>query len=107
MLVTLHAISPEAMASYSDRLCAWLAEGNAFREIWRQDGMALMEMQNGQPVPTNKVHFGYSDGISTPDHSWWTGSLSGPITSSPVSHGSSSYEKTLRTTAYPSRPSWG
>ena len=76
VLVTLHAISPEAMASYSDRLCAWLAEGDAFREIWRQDGMALMQMQNGQPVPTNKVHFGYSDGISTPDHSRWAGSLS-------------------------------
>ena len=41
VLVTLHAISPEAMKSYSDRLCAWFAEGNAFREIWRQDGMAL------------------------------------------------------------------
>ena len=54
VLVTLHAISPEAMKSYSDRLCAWFAEGNAFQEIWRQDGMALMEMQNGQPVPTPK-----------------------------------------------------
>ncbi len=66
VLVTLHALSPEAMTSYSDRLCAWFAEGDAFREIWRQDGMALMEMQNGQPVPTAKVHFGYTDGISTP-----------------------------------------
>ncbi len=66
VLVTLHAISPEAMTSYSDRLCALFAEGDAFREIWRQDGMALMEMQNGQPVPTAKVHFGYTDGISTP-----------------------------------------
>ena len=65
VLVTLHAISPEAMKSYSDRLCAWFAEGNAFREIWRQDGMALMEMQDGQPVPTSKIHFGYTDGIST------------------------------------------
>ena len=66
VLVTLHAISPEAMTSYSDRLSAWFAKGNAFREIWRQDGMALMEMQDGQPVPTAKVHFGYTDGISTP-----------------------------------------
>jgi hypothetical protein len=64
VLVTLHAISPEAMKSYSDRLCAWFAEGNAFREIWRQDGMALMGMQNGQPVFTAKLHFGYTDGIS-------------------------------------------
>ncbi len=66
VLVTLHAIGPEAMESYSDRLCAWFAEGDAFQEIWRQDGMALMEMQNGQPVPTPKIHFGYTDGISTP-----------------------------------------
>jgi Dyp-type peroxidase family len=28
--------------------------------------MALMEMQDGQPVPTSKIHFGYTDGISTP-----------------------------------------
>ena len=66
VLVTLHAISPEAMTRYSDRLCAWFSEGDAFREIWRQDGMALMEMQDGQPVPTAKVHFGYTDAITTP-----------------------------------------
>ena len=66
VLVTLHAISPEAMTSYSDRLCAWFAEGGAFRELWRQDGMALMQMQDGQPVPTAKVHFGYTDGMTTP-----------------------------------------
>ena len=66
VLVTLHAISPEAMTSYSARLRASFAEGDAFREIWCQDGMALMEMQDGQPVPTAKVHFGYTDGISTP-----------------------------------------
>ena len=65
VLVTLHAISPEAMTSYSDRLHALFAEGDAFREIWRQDGMALMEVQDGQPVPTTKVHFGYTDGIAT------------------------------------------
>ena len=64
VLVTLHAISPETKQSYSDRLCAWFSEGNAFREIWRQDGMALMEMQDGQPVPTSRIHFGYTDGIS-------------------------------------------
>jgi hypothetical protein len=64
VLVTLHAISPEAMKNYSDRLVALFAEGDAFREIWRMDGMALMEMKDGQPVPTSKVHFGYTDGIS-------------------------------------------
>ena len=66
VLVTLHALSPEAMMSYSERLQALFAEGDAFREIWRQDGMALLEMQDGQPVPTAKVHFGYTDGISMP-----------------------------------------
>ena len=66
VLVTLHAISPEAMKAYSDRVRAWFAEGNAFREIWCQDGMALLEMQNGKPVPTAKVHFGFTDGISMP-----------------------------------------
>jgi deferrochelatase/peroxidase EfeB len=64
VLVTLHAISPDAMKSYTDRLAALFAEGNAFREIWRGDGMALMEMKDGKPIPTSKVHFGYTDGIS-------------------------------------------
>ncbi len=66
VLVTLHAISPDAMTGYTERLCAWLAEGSAFREIWREDGMALMQMQGGHVVPTAKVHFGYSDGLTTP-----------------------------------------
>ena len=64
VLVTLHAISPEALASYSERLSALFAEGDAFREIWRGDGMALTEMKDGKPVLTTKVHFGYTDGIS-------------------------------------------
>ena len=64
VLLTLHAISPEAMTFYSDRLAALFAYGDAFHEIWRQDGMALMEMKDGKPVPTFKVHFGYTDGIS-------------------------------------------
>ncbi len=64
VLVTLHAISPDAMASYTERLCALFAEGNAFQEVWRQDGMALLEVQDGKPVFTAKVPFGYTDGIS-------------------------------------------
>jgi deferrochelatase/peroxidase EfeB len=64
VLITLHTLSPDAMKSYSDRLSALLAEGGAFREIWRQDGMALMEVRDGLPVPTFRVHFGYTDGIS-------------------------------------------
>ena len=66
VLVTLHAIGSEAMTHYSDQLCAWFAVGDAFREVWRQDGMALMETVNGKPMPTTKVHFGYTDGLTTP-----------------------------------------
>ena len=64
VLVTLHAISPESMTTYSDRLTGLFAEGDAFREIWRCDGMALTEMKDGKPVFTSKVPFGYTDGIS-------------------------------------------
>jgi deferrochelatase/peroxidase EfeB len=79
VLVTLHAMSAEAMTNYSDRLAALFAEDGAFQEIYRADGMALMGIKDGQPVPTSKVHFGFDDGISmttirggperyTPDH---------------------------------------
>jgi deferrochelatase/peroxidase EfeB len=64
VLVTVHAMSPEAMTTCSERLSALFAEGDAFEELWRGDGMALMEMQDGELVPTTKVHFGYTDGIS-------------------------------------------
>jgi deferrochelatase/peroxidase EfeB len=64
VLITLHAISAEAMTAYSDRLSVLFTEDGAFKEIWRADGMALMEMKDGEPVPTFKVHFGYTDGIS-------------------------------------------
>ena len=66
VLVTLHATTPEAMKGYSDRLLAWFAEDGAFHELWRQDGMALVEMQDGQPAFTTRIHFGYTDGITTP-----------------------------------------
>ncbi len=64
VLITLHAMGPDALAVYSERLAALFQVGNAFREIWRQDGAALMDIVDGQLVPTAKVHFGYTDGIS-------------------------------------------
>ena len=64
VLVTLHALSAEALTTYSDRLAVLFGQGGAFREIWRRDGMALMETKDGKPVLTTKVHFGYTDGIS-------------------------------------------
>jgi deferrochelatase/peroxidase EfeB len=64
VLVTLHALSPDAMKSYSERLSALFAEGGAFREIWRIDGLAWTEMQDGKPTFCSKVPFGYTDGIT-------------------------------------------
>jgi deferrochelatase/peroxidase EfeB len=52
------------MTTYSDRLRVLFAEGDAFREIWHTDGMALTEIKDGKPVFTSRVHFGYTDGIS-------------------------------------------
>ena len=64
ILVTLHALSPEAMNSYSDRLSALFADAGAFREMWRCDGMAWVETKDGKSEFTSKVPFGYTDGIS-------------------------------------------
>ena len=64
VMLTLHAASLEALETYTGRLSTRIVEGDAFQEIWRGDGMALMEMQDGKPVPVPKVHFGYVDGIS-------------------------------------------
>jgi hypothetical protein len=79
VLVTLHAMSSDAMNSYSDRLSALFSEGDAFRELWRCDGTAWTETKDGNPGFTHKVPFGYTDSISmtsirggperyTPDH---------------------------------------
>jgi deferrochelatase/peroxidase EfeB len=79
VMVTLHAMSPEAMTAYSGRLSALFAEGDAFREIWRVDGTAWTEMVDGKAAFCSKVPFGYTDGITmttirggperyTPDH---------------------------------------
>ena len=106
VLVTLHAISPEAMEGYSDRVRAWLAEGDAFREIWRQDGMALMEMQDGKPVPTCQSSLRIYRRNQYARHSRRPGTLSRPITSGRASHGSSCCGKKRRTTTYPSRGNW-
>ena len=64
VMLTMHAANPEALAVYSERLSTLLVEGDAFEEIWRGDGMALMEIQEGKPMPVSMVHFGYVDGIS-------------------------------------------
>ena len=64
ILATLHAISPEALTTYSARLSSLFAESGACEELWRGDGAALTEIQEGKRVPTTRVHFGYTDGVS-------------------------------------------
>jgi deferrochelatase/peroxidase EfeB len=64
VMVTLHAVSFEALRHYSTRLTALFAKDDAFEPLWHGDGMALLEMQDGKPVPVPKTHFGYTDGIS-------------------------------------------
>ncbi|WP_291994093.1 peroxidase [Candidatus Accumulibacter sp. ACC003] len=66
VMVTLHALSFEALRSYALRLTALFEQGGAFEQLWHGDGMALLEIQDGKPVPVPKVHFGYVDAISTP-----------------------------------------
>src|SRR6202051_3197993 len=41
VLVTLHALSLQALEAYSDRIASLFTKGDAFREIWRCDGTAL------------------------------------------------------------------
>ena len=64
VMLTLHAANSRVLEAYSDRLSALIIEDGAYQELWRGDGMALFEMQDGQSVPVPKVHFGYVDGIS-------------------------------------------
>ena len=48
VLITLHAIGPDALTAYSERLANLFASGAAFREIWRQDGAALTDLRRRQ-----------------------------------------------------------
>ena len=64
VLVTLHAIGPEAMQAYSETLSSLFADGGAFREIWRQRRCGIDRVAGRQAGSTSKVHFGYTDGIS-------------------------------------------
>ena len=66
VLLTLYAINPQALETYSAKLSALYGSDGAFQELWHGDGAALTEMVNGIPVPVPKVHFGYVDGIADP-----------------------------------------
>ena len=94
VLVTLHAISPDAMTSYSDRLCAWFVEGDAFRRNLApgRDGVAG---DAGWPTRADRqsslrIHRRHHDA----HHSRRPGGTISPITNSLASHGSSSCGKT-------------
>jgi Dyp-type peroxidase family len=66
VLLTLYARDPQLLESWSARLSELCATGDAFQELWRRDGAALIEKVNGIPIPVSKVHFGYVDGIADP-----------------------------------------
>ena len=66
LIFTLYAKNPELLEANSDRLSTLLATGDAFQELWRKDGAALIETVNGIPTPVSKVHFGYVDGLTDP-----------------------------------------
>ena len=66
VLLSLYAVTSEALETCSTRLSALCASEGAFQELWRGDGAALFEMVNGIPIPVPKVHFGYVDGLTDP-----------------------------------------
>jgi deferrochelatase/peroxidase EfeB len=65
VMVTIYTASPDQRDAYSARLTAALTAGNAFEELWHQDGGAIkFEEHDGQMVPLPVVHFGYRDGMT-------------------------------------------
>ena len=65
VMMALYASSPESMDTYSRRLTELFEEGDAFEELWHVDGAVMTEMVDGTPTPVPRVHFGYTDGITT------------------------------------------
>ena len=51
ILATLHAISPEALTTYSARLSSLFAESGACEELWRGDGAALTKSKRASACP--------------------------------------------------------
>jgi deferrochelatase/peroxidase EfeB len=65
VMMALHTAGPAQMETYSAALTAALGAGNAFEELWHQDGAVLkFEEHAGQMVPVPVLHFGYTDGIT-------------------------------------------
>jgi len=57
ILLSLYAQSPALLESYTTLLCNLFAQQNALTELSHYDG---------QELPDQRIHFGYSDGISQP-----------------------------------------
>jgi deferrochelatase/peroxidase EfeB len=67
VLITLYAPNRQHLDTHSACLDALLASDNAFAELWRGDGEALIEPdENGVPGYVRKAHFGYRDAITEP-----------------------------------------
>ena len=65
VLITLHAIGPDALTACTERLAVLVRERRRVpRDLASGRGGVDGLGQNGKPVPTARVHFGYTDGIS-------------------------------------------
>jgi deferrochelatase/peroxidase EfeB len=67
VLVSLYAPSREHLEQHSSCLDSLLGGNDAFTELWRGDGEALIEKdESGVPGYVRKAHFGYRDAITEP-----------------------------------------
>jgi deferrochelatase/peroxidase EfeB len=67
VLATLYAPSRELRGHHASRLEARFADRDAYAELWRGDGEALIEkVAHGVPGYVRKAHFGYTDAITEP-----------------------------------------
>ena len=62
--MTLYAADRQVRDEYSARLQRCSPTDTRSRSSWHSDGEALTELRNGTAEYVNKVHFGYTDGIS-------------------------------------------
>lgn len=67
VLVTLYAPNRDLLEHHTQSLTGVLLAANAFQEVWRGDGEALIEKDaRGVAGYVRKAHFGYTDAITEP-----------------------------------------
>ncbi|MEZ4625341.1 MAG: hypothetical protein R2843_11260 [Thermomicrobiales bacterium] len=67
LLVTVYAPDHDRLESHTARLVQLFGDHDAFAELWRGDGEALIEKdEHGVSGYVRKAHFGYQDAITEP-----------------------------------------